>query len=164
MHPLLQKLNLDTKNPVLLMSAPDHIKRLFAELVEVHEHHDPQRKYPFVLAFVQNLEQASHIAGNLVSAYLHGGYLWVAYPRGTSHEFVSEISGDSLWGVLAPYDLEPVHKVALQDDWCAIQFRHVDEIKAMIKKTATPEKSPEENEVKKIENVEDVISHGDVLP
>jgi hypothetical protein len=163
MHPLLQKLNIDTKNPVLIMSAPDHIKKLFAGL-DVHEHNDPQRKYPFVMAFVHNLEEASHIAGNLVSAYLHGGYLWIAYPKGSSQEFASKISDDSLWSVLAQYDLEPVHEMALQDEWHVIQFKHITEIKAMIKKTTSHEKSTGNNDEKKIENVENAISRGDVIP
>jgi len=163
MHPLLQKLNLDTKSPILIMSAPDRIKQLFAGL-EVHEHLDPLKKYPFILAFIHDLEQASHIAGNLVSAHLHGGYLWVAYHKGSSHELTLEVNSDSLWGILAQYNLEPVHEVALQDGWYVIQFKHIDEIKAMIKKTTSHEKGVGENKEKEIEKVENAISHGDVIP
>jgi hypothetical protein len=80
------------------------------------------------LAFVCNPECVSHIAGNLVSAYIPGGNLWVAYPRGTSGRYVSKISADSFWSVLALYNFEPVTEVSLKDDRYGIWFRQGDEI------------------------------------
>jgi hypothetical protein len=163
MDPLLRKLKLVDQTPVLIISAPDEMKPLFAGR-EVDEHHAAKRKYAFLLAFVRNLEEARHIAGNLVSAYMPGGFLWVAYPKGTSEKYKSEISDDSLWSALAPYDFEPVTEVSLKDDWYAIRFQHADEVKMKIKKTAPHEKGTEENEERKIEDVENLISHGHVIP
>jgi hypothetical protein len=163
MDPLLRKLNLDDQTPVLLINAPEEMKLLFADRM-VDEHHVAPKKYTFILAFVHTFEQANHLAGELVSVYVPGGCLWVAYPKSTSKRYTSDVSDDALWSAFIPYDFEPVIEVSLKNDWHVIQFRHLDEIKTKVKKTITREKCKEETDERKIESIESVISQGNVLP
>jgi len=163
MDPLLRKLNLGDQTPVLLINTPEEIRSLFTDK-EVDEHHVVQRKYAFILAFIHTLEQANHLAGELVSAYAAGGCLWVAYPKSTSERYTSDVSDDALWSAFVPYDFEPVKEVSLKDEWHVIRFCHLDEIKTKVKKTIKREKVREETDEKKIESLESVISQGNVLP
>jgi hypothetical protein len=163
MDPLLRKLNLGDQTPVLLINTPEEIKLLFEDII-VDEHHVAPKKYPFILAFVHSFEQANHLAGELVSAYIPGGCLWVAYPKSNSQQYTSDISGDVIWSAFVPYDFEPVIEISLKNDWHVIQFRHLDEIKTKGKKKVKREKNKIETDEEIIEIIEKVISQGNVLP
>lgn len=164
MDPALQKkLRLVDQNPILVIGAPDDMKLSFDDRT-VDEHHTVHRKYPFILAFIHDLTEATHLAGNLVSAYPPEGCLWLAFPKGKSKKYHSDVSVDSLWGVLAPYDFEPVKEVSLNDDWNVIQFRHMDEIIKKDKKTLSPDKGRKGTGGGKKEDIESLISHGHVIP
>ena len=161
--PLLQKLNLGEHAPVFLINAPEDIKSLFADR-PFDEHQVPHRKYPFILAFFHSLDEAKHLAGNLVTAYVPGGYLWLAYPKAKAREFRGESYGDLLWSTLAPFDFEPVAALSLKKDWNLIQFRHIDEIRLDAKKETKGGRKKEKAKEKKPVDPERAIAHGDVVP
>lgn len=142
MDAAVQKLKLKGQNPVLVLELPEDLGRLLADLpAEVHT--SVRGKYSFILAFVRDLAGAKKIADTLVRAYKVGGYLWIAYPKGTSKKYKSDVNRDKLWQVLAPYDFEPVTLVSPDDDWSVMRFRQVGEIKTMARKKTASEKGKE---------------------
>ncbi|WP_250028723.1 hypothetical protein [Paractinoplanes maris] len=44
---------------------------------------------------------------------------WVAYPKGNK----SDINRDSLWPIVADYDMRPCGQVAIDDRWSGLRFR-----------------------------------------
>ncbi|MEV6634083.1 hypothetical protein AB0M54_25360 [Actinoplanes sp. NPDC051470] len=46
---------------------------------------------------------------------------WVAYPKGGR----ADINRDSLWPIIAEFDLRPAGQVAIDDHWSALRFRAV---------------------------------------
>ncbi|MCA2223584.1 hypothetical protein [Nonomuraea aurantiaca] len=49
--------------------------------------------------------------------------LWVAYPKGNK----ADINRDTLWPIVAEYDLRPNGQVAVDEVWSALRFRTLKE-------------------------------------
>ena len=49
--------------------------------------------------------------------------LWVAYPKGNK----ADINRDTLWPMLADYQMRPIGQVAVDDVWSALRFRPLKE-------------------------------------
>jgi hypothetical protein len=47
------------------------------------------------------------------------GVLWIAYPKGNR----TDINRDSLWPIVADFDMRPNSQVAIDDHWSALRFR-----------------------------------------
>lgn len=59
--------------------------------------------------------------------------LWFAYPKKISKHYQSDISRDHGWQALAKLGFEGDRQVAIDEDWSALRFRHVDFIKSLPK-------------------------------
>lgn len=93
-----------------------------------------QRRTPgsqFVLAFVHNCGEIERNAGAIVTSVGAGGVLWFAFPKQSSRRYRSDIGRDRSWAVVGRMGFEGVRQVAIDDDWTAIRFRHVDSIAMM---------------------------------
>lgn len=47
------------------------------------------------------------------------GVFWVAYPKGNR----ADINRDSLWPIVAEFDMRPCGQVAIDDRWSGLRFR-----------------------------------------
>lgn len=47
------------------------------------------------------------------------GAFWVAYPKGN----ITDINRDSLWPIVADFDMRPCGQVAIDDHWSGLRFR-----------------------------------------
>jgi hypothetical protein len=47
------------------------------------------------------------------------GVFWVAYPKGNK----ADINRDTLWPIVADFDMRPNGQVAIDDRWSALRFR-----------------------------------------
>jgi hypothetical protein len=47
------------------------------------------------------------------------GVLWVAYPKGNT----TDINRDTLWPIVADFDMRPCGQVAIDDRWSGLRFR-----------------------------------------
>lgn len=139
MNPILKKLGLTTQNPVLILNAPEEYKDVLAEITS-DIHTTISGKYKFIQVFEIDLCKAKSIANNLIEALETDGHLWLCYPKGTSKMYKSDINRTKAWEVFSPYEFEPVSQVSIDDNWSAMRFRHVDNIKTMKRKTAATEK------------------------
>ena len=45
--------------------------------------------------------------------------LWIAYPKGNR----TDVNRDSLWPIVADFDMRPNGQVAIDDRWSALRFR-----------------------------------------
>jgi hypothetical protein len=67
------------------------------------------------------------------------GQLCFVYPKGSSKKFQCDFNRDTGWSVLGEKGFEPVHMVAIDDDWSALRFRRVEFIKKMTRSFAMTE-------------------------
>lgn len=91
-----------------------------------------QRRTPgsqFVLAFVRTWSEIEHVAGSVVTSVGTDGVLWFAYPKQSSARYRSDITRSESWAVLGRMGFEGVRQVAIDDDWTALRFRRVGQLK-----------------------------------
>lgn len=139
MNSILKKLGLVDQDTVLIVNVPDEYKEIMKEIgTQVHE--EISGKYKFIQIFAKSLGEAEKYAADAVKALDGDGHLWLCYPKGTSKKYKSDISRNKTWDIFAPYEFEPVTQVSIDDDWTAMRFRYVDNIKTMKRKTAVTEK------------------------
>lgn len=142
MNPILKKLGLTTQTPIAILNAPEEFNPIMSE-IEAEIHTDLKGQYKFIQIFAKNLAEAQAHAEAAVKALDGDGHLWLCYPKGTSKKYKSDLNRNTGWGIFSPYEFEPVTQVAIDDDWSAMRFRHVDNIKTLTRKTASTEKGKE---------------------
>lgn len=142
MNPILKKLGLVEQDPVLILNAPQSFKPVEGE-IEGKVHIAPLAIYNFVMVFATEMDEAEKLAKLAMAAFKPNGHFWLCYPKGTSKTIRSNINRNKAWAIMAPYDLEPVSQVALDEDWTAMRFKPVDQIKKMERKTAATRKGRE---------------------
>lgn len=85
----------------------------------------------FVLSFVTKQKEVDTLTEKIVPRLSADGVFWFAYPKGTSKRYKCEFNRDSGWALLGKNNFEPVRMVAIDEDWSALRFRRVDQIKTM---------------------------------
>jgi hypothetical protein len=142
MNPILKKLGLKEQNPILILNAPEEYREVM-DSIESEVHTETVGKYGFIQVFAKNMEEGRELAEKAVKAASEDGHLWFCYPKGTSKKYKSNIKRETSWELFSPFEFEPVSQVAINDDWSAMRFRQVDNIKTMKRKTAATEKGRE---------------------
>ena len=141
MHPVLKKLNIKIQNmAVLILNAPqEYVEVMQAFDAEVHTVVKEER-YSFIQIFGTSNQTIQNLAKETVSLLLNDGLLWLCYPKKSSKTYrISDCSRDTVALLLADEGYEPVRQVAIDDDWSALRFRKVENIKNMIRKHAVTE-------------------------
>ena len=136
---VLKKLKLSDQNPVLIINYPKEYQKAI-DAIQAEIHHRPQQEYAFVHVFVKNLEEIERYAELAVKRLDGDGYLWFSYPKKSSKKYKSNVSRDLGWKILGKYDFEPVTQISIDDNWSALRFRHVDNIKTMTRSKAISDK------------------------
>ena len=138
MEQALKKLQFKGQSPALVMNAP-------SELAGMIRGADASIKgtYAFILAFVPDKSALERIIKDVVRAADAKGYLWICYPKGTSKKYTSDVNRDKLRELLGRWELEAVTLVSIDDDWSALRFRRVEEIKTMKRASASSSKGRE---------------------
>ena len=91
----------------------------------------------FGLAFVQTEEEVSKFFLEMLPFCPKDEILWMAYPKGTSKKYKASINRDSGWKALGEHDFETVRQVAIDEDWSALRFRRISNIKTLTRKFST---------------------------
>ena len=133
MTPLFNKLNLKGQNEIVVLNAPESFDRELDALQGVTVHRDASAldRVDFAIAFVTSSAQLQAAADAVLAKAQGDAVVWMAYPKGTSKRYTSEINRDSGWAPLGAAGFEGVRQVAIDEDWSALRFRRVEHIKAM---------------------------------
>jgi hypothetical protein len=83
------------------------------------------------LAFVTTQEQVNALGPAIARKAEGDAIVWLAYPKGTSKKYKSQINRDHGWDALGREGFEPVRMVAIDEDWSAVRFRRAKFIKNM---------------------------------
>lgn len=133
MPSVFAKLNLKEQTQIVVLDSPDSFERELAALKGVEIVRDLKRakRVSFSLAFVTTQEQVDSLALAIGGIAEGDAIVWVAYPKGSSKKYKSEINRDRGWDKLGRAGFEPVRMVAIDEDWSAVRFRRVEFIKKM---------------------------------
>lgn len=125
MNAILKKLHYKAQSPVLVLKAPPELAALSAAFAGPVQSAIKGR-FGFVLSFAVSQAEAKSQAKALQKALSDDkALLWVAYPKGTSKKYKSDLKRDSLHALMAEYGFDGVSLVALNDDWSAMRFKLV---------------------------------------
>lgn len=141
-HPVVKKLNFkDLGQPVLILNAPKAYEEIIATF-QGEVHREPlMESYDFVQAFATTNEQLQQLGRTAAQCIKENGLLWLCYPKKSSKAYKgSDCSRESVAGLLANEEFEPVRQVAIDEDWSALRFKKVEHIKTMVRKMAVTEK------------------------
>ncbi|MFW6370991.1 MAG: hypothetical protein ACOC10_07295 [Bacteroidota bacterium] len=132
MDPVFKKLNYKGQSKVWVLNAPaSFIPALdtLAGEVEVMRHPVPEDKADFAIVFAAMKAELEELIKQVVPALEKDAVFWVCYPKGTSKKYRCDFNRDTGWELLGEYDMEPVRQVAIDEDWSALRFRNVGDIK-----------------------------------
>ncbi len=133
MDALLKKLNFKAQNSITVFNSPEEFNdnlASFKDYLDVKKD-SYEGELEFCIAFVINLEQIKPISKSINELMVNDGLFWFAYPKKSSKKYKSDISRDDSWQSMGDLGYEPVRMVALNEDWSALRFRKVENIKTM---------------------------------
>lgn len=131
MTPLFTKLNLKDHTAIVVLNAPPEFEPELAALAGITVHRKATSAISFAIAFVKTHAELSAAVKVILPKVVGDAVVWFAYPKGTSKKHTCEFNRDSGWAPLGEAGYEPVRQVAIDADWSALRFRHVQFIKSM---------------------------------
>lgn len=139
MPTLFSKLQYKGIDRILVVDAPDEVRSLLAELgddVRIDTRLGAHSQYEFALIFVRSSDEIAKRAAPVVGRMASDGVLWFAYPKKSSKKYQTDLSRDGGWQPLGDIDYEPVSQIAIDADWSALRFKHVQKIKSLTRSFA----------------------------
>ena len=134
MDPLLKKMNWKEGMKIRVWNVPTEL----SELVESWEKEglmaSEKGKPDFMLAFVQTEEEVEKYFSQMHELSPEDEAIWMAYPKGTSTRYKSQINRDKGWKYLGYFEYEGVRQIAIDEDWSALRFRKIRFMKTMTRK------------------------------
>ena len=129
---IFEKLNLGSRQEIVVLHAPASFEQELAKLPAMTIHHDLESvaEADFWLAFVTRKSEVDKLAPQVARRAKGDTIVWFAYPKGTSKKYTCDFNRDTGWGVLKGAGFDTVRAVAIDADWTALRFRRVEYIKA----------------------------------
>ena len=132
MSDIFAKLNLKQPREILVLNAPASFLPELAGLADAAVQTElAEATIEFALVFVTTREELERIAPAIISRATGDAVLWFAYPKKSSKRYQSDLSRDAGWQPLGNAGYECVRMVAIDADWSAARFRHVDFIRSL---------------------------------
>ena len=129
---LFEKLNLGSRQEIVVLNAPASFEPELAKLpvITIHHHLESVTEADFWLAFVTRKKEVGKLAPQVAKRAKGDAIVWFAYPKGTSKKYTCDFNRDTGWNVLKKAGFDTVRAVAIDADWTALRFRRVEYIKA----------------------------------
>ena len=135
---LFKKLNFKNQESILALNYPDSFERELKSMqghATIHRNlKDAGEPLQFVLAFGKTLREVGVLTRKVGPRLGEDAVFWFCYPKQSSKKYTCEFNRDTGWAVMGAFDLEAVRQVAIDEDWSALRFRHVDKIAKMTRR------------------------------
>ena len=133
MNPILKKLQFKSEECIFVLNYPPEFLSILDDISNytsvMKEPESLSKDFAFVLIFVKSSEEIKSFA-RLIKDKLHpSSIIWFAYPKKSSKRYKTNISRDMGWDVLGDLSLEGVRQIAIDEDWSALRFRHISQIR-----------------------------------
>jgi hypothetical protein len=132
MNELLKKLNFKDQKEILILNAPEDFEPFLKEIktaTKVVTDLKAVKEISFAIIFAQTQKEVDSFVPKVAKVLIGDGLLWMAYPKGSSEKYKSEISRDKGWDTLVKLDFDTVRLIAINDDWSCLRFRKLEFIK-----------------------------------
>lgn len=134
-NPLLKKLNLKEQSQAVVLNHPDEFESTVSalnDIITTDKSIGNKKQYDFIIVFVRSNKDIATWIKKLDGHLQQDATLWFAYIKKSSKKYQANLSRDGDgWLALGEYGFEGVRQVAIDEDWSALRFRHVDYIKKM---------------------------------
>jgi hypothetical protein len=133
MDDILKKLKYGDQERIAVLNAPAEFRERIAGLlpeVQIDTQINARYLYDFMIAFTPGSSDVEKIGPACVHNLSDDGKLWMAYPKGTSRRYVSDINRDRGWDIVEETGFRRVSQVALDNDWSALRFRNVKYVRS----------------------------------
>ncbi|MFZ0339530.1 MAG: hypothetical protein WAL45_15950 [Terracidiphilus sp.] len=132
MASVFEKLNLGSRQEIVVLEAPEGFKRELAQLpvITIHNHLESVAEASFWLAFVTRKSEVERLAPLIAKRAKRDAIVWFAYPKSKSKKYTCDFNRDTGWTSLRKMGFDSVRAVAIDEDWTAIRFRRMEFIKA----------------------------------
>lgn len=132
MSDLFKKLSLKAHRAIVVLNAPKEFEAALSAMsgIAVLRDFDAADGVTFSIAFATTLD---HVAAYAKALSGRPGDIaaWCAYPKGSSKRYTCEFNRDTGWAALGHAGFEPVRQIAIDEDWSALRFRRVENIKSL---------------------------------
>src|SRR4051812_49195533 len=108
-----QKLNLKDQKQIVVLNVPASFEPELKSLrgVAIQRDLKSAAQIEFFLAFVTKQKEVDTLGKAIAKKAQGDAVVWLAYPKGSSKKYKSEINRDSGWQVLGDAGFEPVRMV-----------------------------------------------------
>jgi len=137
MNALFKKLSFKGQKSILSINHPASFQKELDDMAlvaHVVTNMEQEESIPFAISFVTKQTEIDSIITHIAPKLETDAVLWFCYPKGTSKKYKCDFNRDTGWATLGKHDLEPVRQVAIDEDWSALRFRNVDNIKQITRK------------------------------
>jgi hypothetical protein len=131
MGSVFEKLNLGSRQEMVVLDAPESFATELARLplIAIHHHLESVAEAGFWLAFVTRKGEVERLAPQIAKRAKGDAIVWFAYPKGTSKKYTCDFNRDTGWASLKKLGFDTVRSVAIDEDWTALRFRRKEFIK-----------------------------------
>jgi hypothetical protein len=131
MATVFDKLNLGSKQEIVVLNAPKSFEPELARLpaITIHHHLESVPQADFWLAFVTQKSEVDKLGPQIAKRAAGDAIVWFAYPKGTSKKYKCDFNRDTGWNALNAKGFETVRSVAIDEDWTALRFRRNEYVK-----------------------------------
>jgi len=105
-------------NTTVWLSHAAHLP-LLAPMPEGVRESDTLTTASTAVLFAEDAASARKLLGEHADDLAKPAVLWIAYPKGNK----ADINRDTLWPIVADFDMRPNAQVAIDDRWSALRFR-----------------------------------------
>jgi hypothetical protein len=136
MDDLLKKLRYKDQSRIAVINAPDEFEKRISNLlpeVQIDKDINARYLYEFIVVFAPGSEKVRELGPSCLHNLSNDGKLWIAYPKGTSKKYTSDINRDRGWEPVEEGGFKRVSQVGIDDDWSALRFRNVKYVKSVKK-------------------------------
>ena len=132
MGSVFEKLNLGSRQEIVVLDAPESFAPELARLpvIAIHHHLESVAEAAFWLAFVTRKSDVEKLAPEIARRAKGDAIVWFAYPKGTSKKYTCDFNRDTGWSSLKKLGFDTVRAVAIDEDWTALRFRRKEFIKS----------------------------------
>lgn len=131
MGSVFEKLNLGSRQEIVVLDAPESFAVELAKLPVITIHHrlESVAEADFWLAFVTRQSEVDKLVPQIAKRAKGDAIVWFAYPKGTSKKYTCDFNRDTGWAALKKLGFDTVRAVAIDEDWTALRFRRKEFIK-----------------------------------
>ena len=133
MDNILKKLRYGDQDRIAVLNAPEEFReriKACCRKLQIDTEINARYLYDFMIVFTPASADVEKLGPACIHNLSDDGKLWIAYPKGTSHKYTTDINRDRGWDTVTEAGFRPVSQVAIDDDWSALRFRNSKYVKS----------------------------------